>query len=218
MPGFPFGKEVKLKSIICQVCGKSKLLKDSVASVQTTCSRTCFGRLRTLRALESRAALVQPTDASYRLVPLAKGQVMMVSLDDFEWASEIAWTSRDGYAYSGRNCSAHRHIAQRATGQLPPQTEVDHKNGDRLDNRRANLRVTTKLLNARNRRLNSNSKSGYKGVCLHKRVGLWGVSIGAHGQQLHVGYFETQEEAAWMRDQWAIELHGDFARLNFNYV
>ncbi|KZF03838.1 hypothetical protein A2J03_06545 [Rhodococcus sp. EPR-157] len=95
-----------------------------------------------------------------------------------------------------------------------PKEQVDHINGDRLDNRRTNLRIATHGQNSFNaKRI---STFGYTGVSRnHARLS---AVIAAKTDKLYIGTFDTPDEAAWMRDQWAIELHGDFARLNFEYV
>ncbi len=89
------------------------------------------------------------------------------------------------------------------------------------NNRRANLRLTDKSGNGANRGPNKNSGRLYKGVT--KRVqasGLtkWIANIGLLGDvNKYIGIYESIEEAAWMYDQWANGLFGEFARTNFDY-
>jgi hypothetical protein len=92
---------------------------------------------------------------------------------------------------------------------------VDHANGNGLDNRRSNLRLATGTQNNANRRLASNSTSGFKGVNLYKRTGRWRAHIAIHRQQKHLGYFRTAEEAARAYDIAALALFGEFALINF---
>jgi len=91
---------------------------------------------------------------------------------------------------------------------------VDHINGNVLDNRKCNLRVCTHAENMRNttKRRKGNT-SGYTGVS--KCGKRWAASIGYRGKDIYLGTFGNKEEAARARDLKAIELHGEFASLNF---
>ncbi len=93
-----------------------------------------------------------------------------------------------------------------------PSAQIDHKNGDRADNRIANLREATAAENARNARTRHDNKSGIKGVCWHKDTGKWHASISVNGRQRYLGVFETKQAAADVRQRAAGELHGEFAR------
>jgi len=90
---------------------------------------------------------------------------------------------------------------------------VDHRNGNGLDNRRANLRPATKSQNGANRLIAASNKSGFKGVDLKK--GRWRAQIKVVGSKIHLGYFDLAEEAARAYDMAAIEAFGEFATLNF---
>jgi hypothetical protein len=94
--------------------------------------------------------------------------------------------------------------------------EVDHINGDALDNRRANLRLCTRAQNAANRRLHANNKSGYRGVGYSGRQAHpWAARIRVNYKLLPLGNFATPEEAAVAYDRAALDHFGQFARTNF---
>lgn len=93
--------------------------------------------------------------------------------------------------------------------------DVDHINGDGLDNRRANLRVVTHAENLRNRGKQANNKSGYKGVHWHSRKERWVASIRAEGKNKWLGSFKSPQEAALAYDRAARLYHGEFAVTNF---
>lgn len=92
-----------------------------------------------------------------------------------------------------------------------PTGYLDHINLDRSDNRICNLRLATHSQNSFNRKLLSNNKSGFQGVCWIKSAKRWRASIRTNGRRINLGQFRTLEEAsAAYRD--AAETHfGDFA-------
>lgn len=96
--------------------------------------------------------------------------------------------------------------------------EVDHINRDRLDNQRQNLRVVTRQQNAQWRQGLPNSTSRFKGVGLYKRRNIWRAYIKTNGKIIHLGYFDSEEDAARAYDTSAKRLFGDFAYTNFGEV
>lgn len=103
----------------------------------------------------------------------------------------------------------HRLILSLKSGEI-----CDHINGDKLDNRKKNLRVCTSSQNLANRGSQKNSRSGIKGVTFYVRTGKWAANIAFNRKQTFLGYFLSKEEAASAYNQAAIEHHGEFARLN----
>lgn len=114
-------------------------------------------------------------------------------------------------AIFNRQYLAHRVIFAMTYGAWP--VGVDHINGDRRDNRICNLRLATQAQNAMNTP-GRQSRSGLIGV-KPMRAGNWAAEIGHAGQRIHIGMFPTAEAAARARDAKALELRGEFARLNF---
>lgn len=93
------------------------------------------------------------------------------------------------------------------------ELEVDHKNGDTLDNRRSNLRIATVSQNRMNRKkFEGYYSSPYKGVSFKR--GKWRAQITLDKKVIHIGTFETELEAAKAYNDKALELHGEFAKLN----
>jgi hypothetical protein len=106
---------------------------------------------------------------------------------------------------------AHRLAYFYMTGEWP-KSVIDHINGDKADNRWANLRPATISQNTWNSNKSSKNSSGYKGVSFSKSKKKWTARI-SKNYHLHIlGYFDTKEEAIEAHKKAAIELHGDFAR------
>jgi hypothetical protein len=91
---------------------------------------------------------------------------------------------------------------------------VDHINGNKLDNRACNLRPCSNAENLRNSAPRRGS-STFKGVCFHKQNKNWVASITLDGQTRHLGSFSSEIDAAKAYDAAATQLHGEYARLNF---
>lgn len=91
---------------------------------------------------------------------------------------------------------------------------VDHRNGNKLDCRRENLRLATNSQNMYNRGKTLANTSGYKGV--FKNRNLWMARIKVDKKPIYIGSFATKQEAALKYDMAAKKYHGEFARLNFN--
>lgn len=160
-------------------------------------------------------------------IPLTQGKVALVDDADYEWAAQFKWQAtvcrrEPGdiwYATRGvwKNrrvvtLRLHREIAKRAG--LPASPRYDHRDGNGLNNQRANIRPCTSSQNMANSNKQPNTQSRFKGVYLES--GRWRSVIGLGGKRVSLGYFDDQKSAALAYDSAARENFGEFARLNFN--
>lgn len=97
------------------------------------------------------------------------------------------------------------------TGEWPTIL-IDHKDGNKINNKWENLRLATKSQNGMNAKLRVDNTSGCKGVYRHKPSGKWHVRIHANNVAYSLGYFATYEEAVAARREAEIKYHGEFAR------
>ena len=135
-----------------------------------------------------------------KLIPLfSHGKFTKVDDEDFEFLSQWRWTAKKGkhawYAHRSQNNKTlylHRLLAQ-----APKGMDVDHRDGDGLNNQKSNLRVCTRSENALNRKeLNKSNTSGISGVRWHKATKKWLAQITYGGKKIYLGLFNFKEDAA----------------------
>jgi hypothetical protein len=129
------------------------------------------------------------------------------------YCSDSEWVKRSDHPSLRRK--RHTISIHRLVMDAPKGMYVDHINGNALDNRKSNLRLCTNAQNCRNTGPYLNNKSGYRGVCWHKRDKQWRAQIKHNGKVIWIGGYQDKEEAARAYDNKALELQGEFANLNF---
>jgi hypothetical protein len=146
-----------------------------------------------------------------------ENKVALVDDADFDELNRHSWiVNNKGYPLrtiwvngKTKNLYMHRYILM-----APNNLYVDHINGDILDNRRENLRLATHAENIRNIGMKSHNTSGYKGVSWREDKGKWMAKITYNWRQIYLGLYDSKEEAALAYNKKALELHGEFAKLN----
>lgn len=155
-------------------------------------------------------------------IPLSRGLFALVDAADAEWAQQLRWQAQPSRGGALRAVTMinegdrwrPRKMHRLLLGVTDPHIQVDHINGDPLDNRRANLRLCTQAQNACNRgKRREDCTSKYIGVSLVPAS--WEAIVWHQGRRVYVGRFQSELEAARARDAKARELQGEFARLNF---
>ncbi len=154
-------------------------------------------------------------------IPLTDGKVAIVDNEDFEFLSQWKWRFHKGYAdrnfnYAGgkRKCM----LMHRVIAMTPDGMETDHINGNKLDNRRCNLRVCYRSENRFNQgKYNGDHHSQYKGVTWHKTWRKWQAQIRIDGKTKFLGKFDSEIAAALAFNEIAKQYHGEFAKLNEVY-
>ena len=149
-------------------------------------------------------------------IELTKGLYATVDDEDYDALNQFRWYADKGRGtyYAGRpgpgpkySCiSMHRQIMC-----TPDNMVVDHINSDGLDNQRHNLRNCTTAQNNVNSNKKPHCSSIYKGVCFDKGRNQWAAYI---GREYKIGRFSTEYDAALAYNKKAVELYGEFARLN----
>ena len=144
------------------------------------------------------------------------GKQFFVDAKDYHKISKDEWwENRSGYVATWDESKLlHRLIMKPAKNQF-----IDHINGNKLDNRRCNLRICTHAENMRNRTKHKLMSSQYKGVYYTEdRKNKWRAQIVKDKKKYHLGSYQTEIEAAKAYNRAAKELHKEFAKLNKIHV
>lgn len=154
-------------------------------------------------------------------IPLTKGHFAIIDAEDYNFVMQWKWQSAqarpDANIYAKRT---HRAIGGRKTIAMhrlimncPDDMQVDHIDGNGLNNSKSNLRICTRLQNNLNRKINKSNATGFKGIYKH------GISycgeIGYQGKQYQLGAYNNPELAAKVYDIHALKFNGEFANTNF---
>lgn len=129
--------------------------------------------------------------------------------EDYEKCKEHSWFYLRGYAATKLNYkNVYLHVF------ILGFKGIDHKDGNRLNNQRSNLRKATPTQNAANKRKQGFTSSKYKGVSFSKEKQKWCAYIDSNYIRYRLGYFLNEVDAAKAYNAKALELFGEFARLN----
>jgi hypothetical protein len=154
-----------------------------------------------------------PKGDSVRMIPLGDGFYAYVDAADYEALSRHRWHFNNGYASrrgDNRRIYMHSEIMQPPKGMV-----VDHIDGNKTNNCRFNLRVCTPEENRRNVAKHAGARSRFKGVCYDEQSKKWYAECRLRGKKRSLGHFDSEIEAARAYDRGAVELFGEFVRLNF---
>lgn len=155
-----------------------------------------------------------------KLIPLTQGKFAKVSDHRFAEVNQYKWFAiydnkrNTFYAVRWTGVGSNYISMHRFIMNTPSDMICDHINHETLDNQDENLRNCTMTESNRNRRINKNNTSGYKGV---SRFGKkWRTVLQIGGKKVFSGFYENLEEAARAYDDAAKKHFGEFASLNFD--
>lgn len=160
-----------------------------------------------------------------KTIELSQNKTAIVDDADYEWLSQWKWhylKNKNGIGYAVRKIGDYkgdkpkwtRFIMHREIMRPPANMEIDHINGNTVDNRRSNLRIVTRKQNRQNSRARNDRKSKYKGVIWIEQRQRWRAYIG-DGKAIYLGSFESEMEAAKAYDKAARGRFGQYAWVNF---
>lgn len=137
---------------------------------------------------------------------------LLCDLEDWNQLKQYTWfKTRQGYARSDSGPGYilfHVRVLNKYKG-----TDIDHINGNPLDNRKINLRVCSHRENCMNQKKCKGNTSGTPGVSWYKNTGKWKVQIVVKGHHIHLGYFDDLEDATQCRRAAEEKYFGVFRRM-----
>lgn len=152
-------------------------------------------------------------------IPLTQGFEALIDDSDHAQVSQFNWHAarRRGRVYAACRMGPggsgivflHRFL-------IPGVPQVDHRDGNGLDNRRGNIRAATNQENQRGHRRNSKVASSiYRGVSWYPRYLKWRARVTVDNREVSLGYFSAEKDAAQAYDDAARKYFGEFASPNF---
>jgi len=154
-------------------------------------------------------------------ISMVGGHIVLVDDEDHECLSQWNWHFCNGYAQRvcgiGGPTAKYKRFHVLMHRQIMGDIEsvfYDHINGNKLDNRKANLRPCTNAQNQANQKIKTGGTSKYKGVCWHKRKQHWLATIRLDGKLYNLGAYDDEKVAATAYDRVANFFHGEFAKTN----
>lgn len=156
------------------------------------------------------------------MITITQGQSVKVDDEDYDFLNQYKWhltskgyaARRVHYPSSRKNPIAKIFLMHRIVSFADNGYQVDHINGDKLDNRKQNLRLCSNSQNHMNKGVQSNSTTGYKGVSFERSINRYRAYLNLNGKRYNLKTFKTPEEAAQAYNTKAKELFGEFALLN----
>lgn len=150
-------------------------------------------------------------------IKLTKGKYAIVDSKDFKWLNQWKWLfTGGGYAARAIGTKGEQKFIymHKIIINCSNKMEVDHKNNEKLDNRRINLREATRSQNCVNRKYFN--KTGLRGV-QQRSKNSFRATLHIDGKWKSLGHFSSLKIAALAYNQAAIKNFGEFARLNYGF-
>lgn len=144
-----------------------------------------------------------------KFISLTQDKFAKVDNKDFKKLSSFKWFYSEKH---GACAGSGRKLMHRIVLNAPKYLEVDHLNGDKLDNRRKNIRLCTHAENMRNRKVDKSTYSGFKGV--RNNHGKWQAYINFENKFIYLGNYSDKKKAARAYNKAAKMYFRDFAKLN----
>lgn len=144
-------------------------------------------------------------------ITLTSGETTFVDDEDYDYLRQFTWSLNypNGYVhgYVAEQVQYMHHVVLARQG-IARLEHTDHDDRNKLNNRRGNLKPVTCSQNHQNKGMQRNNISGFIGVTWYARTSRWRAAIQVNGRQIHIGYFDTPEQASAAYQRAKGRLHG----------
>ena len=192
-------------------CGNRKVIRQCDLVNRRTVSCGCYCKKNNSRPND------YEIQEDYVIMYTNQGDMFLIDLDDFERVVKIAWRkTKSGYfrgKYNGKTIQLQRFILN-----APDNIIVDHRNHDKSNNRKYNLRQATVSQNAMNRKVAYTCKSGVTGVSWYSKTHQWQAYITINYQRIYLGRYNNFDDAVEARKQAEEKYFGEWSYDNSQRV
>lgn len=137
---------------------------------------------------------------AHKQITISNGLIALVDEDDYDKVSKFNWHySSYKYAHTSNTRKHKITMHHLIMGKPEKGYDVDHINGNGLDNRKSNLRIVPHWLNLHNSGVSKNNKSGESGVHYMARIDRYWAYINIQGKRKSLGYYKSFDEAKAVR-------------------
>lgn len=148
-----------------------------------------------------------------RHIRVSENKFTLVDDEDFDWVQKHNWViTKAGYVGLSNGDGSFGVLLHRAILRAKSNEIVDHKDGNKLNNQKCNIRICTKSQNQMNRGVSKKKSIRYKGVYASGKK--FTSYICMNGIVYYLGTFDNKIDAAKAYNDMATKLHGEFAKLN----
>lgn len=156
-------------------------------------------------------------------IKLTRNKFALVDDEDFKWLNNHQWSTKKGVntfyvqrRHKNKMILMHRIVIQKYEKRYLEDWEaIDHKDHNGLNNQKNNLRICTRSQNEMNKEKQKDCSSQYKGVCWDQNKQKWRTRIQIDKKRKHLGFFDSEIEAAHYYDFFAIQYFKEFKYINF---
>lgn len=212
------GTKTKKHYIKCQCeCGNQTIV--SLDSLKNKRTKSCGCSKKYYVSLASRKYNDYTTKDDYICVKMTNcNQYMLCDIDTWESLKKYSWCkSKNGYAV-GYCCGKQVKFHQMVLEYDKSNFVIDHINGNKLDNRKCNLRIIDRKYNNMNLSIAKNNTSGVTGVSFNKKFNKWKSEIQVNRRRIFLGWYDKIDDAIKIRKEAEIKYFGSYRRNKYNTI
>lgn len=198
------------------VCANQTILNVKDNNLKTGNTRSCGCLQKEQLVKRSKEQFKKYNDyeiqEDYVIMYTTKSEPFYVDLDDFWKVRNICWCKNNGGYLTGELPDGTYVLLHRYVMDCPDNMVVDHiKSEAKYDNRKSNLRIATASQNGMNKQKSKRNTSGVTGVCWYKAYNKWKARITISKKEIHLGYFDSFDDAVKARKEAEEKYFGEYS-------